>query len=74
MDLRRDERLGNQAWNWSSKGWIDGGETLGLGLGNDQGCRMVMRSSMNERLSASSIGSSSMFVCWCQARSVSQIE
>jgi len=63
MDLRRDERLGNWAWDWGSEGRIDGGKSLVLGL-NDQRCGKVTRSSMNERLSALSIGSSSTFVSW----------
>jgi len=50
MDLRRDERLGNWAWDWGSKSWVDGGESLTLG--NNRGCGMVTRPSMNERLSA----------------------
>jgi len=45
MDLRRDERLGNGAWDWGSESWVDGGKSLTLG--NNRGCGKVTRPSMN---------------------------
>ena len=79
LDSWRDKQLGNGSWNRSSKHWINWkivpGQWQLLDMrGESRRCRLVMRSSRKESLRGSRIGSSSMVMCWCRARLVSQIE